>query len=163
MEYYGNTKQGPARSIVDKFGNMQIPAIDNELAQSILNIKPEELEYRMLDILSKKERKALVDRLKGVQRAIRSQMQKEDNDRAKNKTFLSKFPKNEKEWKHSLEEHERIVKNEGRARMALWDTINSNMTSEKERRMAQNAFEKTLDINGVSYLMSEIMGGQSLQ
>ena len=163
MEHYGNTKQGPARSIVDRFGNMQIPAIDNELAQSILNIKPEELEYRMLDILSKKERKALVDRLKGVQRAIRSQMQKEDNDRAKNKTFLSKFPKNEKEWKHSLEEHERIVKKEVRARMALWDTINSNMTSEKERRMAQNSFEKTLDINGVSYLMPEIMGGQSLE
>ena len=154
------TMETPVRSIEDKFGHMQMPAIDNKLAQFIVNMKPEELEYRMLDILDKKERKALVSRLKGVQRVIRSQMQREDNDRVGNNTFQSKFPKNDEEWKESLKRLERNVKNDSRARNALLDVVNNRFASEKEREMASRALDKTPDIEKMSYLMTGIMGGE---
>ena len=49
------------------------PAISEELAHTILELKPEMLNYEMMGLLNKKERKALVDRLKGLQNAIRKQ------------------------------------------------------------------------------------------
>ena len=52
---------------VEDSNGLAAPAISEELAHTILELKPEMLNYEMMGLLNKKERKALVDRLKGLQ------------------------------------------------------------------------------------------------
>ena len=72
-------------------GNMAIPFMDHKLAMNIKALKPEILEYQMADLLSKKERKALISRIKGVQKIIDKQLAYEAKCRSKNIAYVSRF------------------------------------------------------------------------
>ncbi|MCR5098209.1 MAG: hypothetical protein K6B14_04600 [Lachnospiraceae bacterium] len=51
-----------------------LPGMSRELAESILALDPALVNYEMLGLLNKKERLALLDRLRGIQEAIKKQM-----------------------------------------------------------------------------------------
>ena len=73
--------------IEDKKGRLLIPGMSKELAESILALSPDMLNYEMMGLLSKKERQALIDRLTGIQEAIKRQKEYE----AKHLDIPSKF------------------------------------------------------------------------
>ena len=64
--------------VEDKKGMLFVPGMSKELAESILALTPDMLNYEMMGILSKKERQALVDRLMGIQEAIKRQKDYEE-------------------------------------------------------------------------------------
>ena len=66
---------------------LSIAGMSLELAHAILALSPQVVDYEMMGILSKPERKALIDRIQGVQAAIQKQMDYEE----KNKSVPSKF------------------------------------------------------------------------
>jgi hypothetical protein len=97
-------QDGPTLAI-EEDGELSIPAMDIEFANAILSLKPEFIENQMLDILSKSEIAALVDRIKGVQRAIELRMAAEDRIAYHRMEYVTKFPKNKEEW----EKHKKLM------------------------------------------------------
>ena len=86
-----------------------LPAVDKVLAQKIIDINPEILDFQMCDLLSKDERKALIDRLKGVQSALKKQMDKEEKGDVKIKD--SKFITGDEGWEKKKNELTGMVEN----------------------------------------------------
>jgi hypothetical protein len=64
-------------------GNLYAPFIDYDLYERLRNITEEQINYEMCDILSKEERKALFDRIKGVQTAFEKRMKYESKNSRK--------------------------------------------------------------------------------
>ena len=154
---YGDSLQGPGRSI-EKNGELQMPAIDYDLAINILNLKPSDLEYQMKDLLSKSEREALVDRLKGVQRVIRKQMLHDEKMAAKGEKRVSRFPKNEEEWKQNKEHYAKDAMNNYERRESYLNLAKNDPTmSESERQKVRRMAESTPVLENMSYLKSSIM------
>ncbi|MBO6214627.1 MAG: hypothetical protein J6N76_03710 [Lachnospiraceae bacterium] len=75
---------------VEGKNGLSIPAISKEFADAILALSPEILNYEMLGLLNKDERKALIDRFKGVQDAIKKQMEYEKKNRNVSTKFIEK-------------------------------------------------------------------------
>ncbi len=75
---------------IELFGALMIPFIDSDLAESILELDEETICYEVCDILSKPEREALWDRIKGVQKALNKQMKAEKKMSSK-PGFVSSF------------------------------------------------------------------------
>ena len=89
------------RNIENRKG-LHVPAVDKALADKIFALDEKKINYAMCDILSKEERKALFDRIKGVQKALRKKL----NEEAKNKKAPSIFIEDSKEqdnWKAAYE------------------------------------------------------------
>ena len=94
-------------------GQMILPFIDQELADNIMALEPSVIEFQMVDILSKKERKALTDRIIGVKKAIAGQRKKEADLKKAGKTFESKFvdsKNDEKAWNKAFRSYKEKVK-----------------------------------------------------
>ena len=81
--------KGDLKKFEDKNG-IAIPGMSRELAESILALSPEILDYEMLGLLNKKERQALTDRLIGVQEAIKRQMEYEKKHQDVPSKFIEK-------------------------------------------------------------------------
>ncbi len=86
------------RSFEDTGGKLTIPCVDKELADKILAVDTEMIDYQMCDILDKDERKALIDRIKGVQKIIRKMMNEERKKKAKGRKTSLIFPENDESW-----------------------------------------------------------------
>ena len=87
-----------------------VPWMDKELADNILAIDTEVLDYQMCDILDKEERKALADRIKGVQRIIRKTMNEEERKNAMGHKAGSSFLEGEESWTEALNDYMKEIK-----------------------------------------------------
>ncbi len=75
-------------------GQWTIPAIPKSLVISIKNVEPQELNYKLMDLLSKEERDALVDRFSAVKKMILDRLEVEKKMRPydySNRIILSEF------------------------------------------------------------------------
>ena len=72
-------------------GSLVIPLIDHKLAMKIKALTPEIINYEMVDILSREERNALINRIEGIKNAIDQQLALEESYRAQGLNFTSKF------------------------------------------------------------------------
>ncbi|MBQ1547775.1 MAG: hypothetical protein IIZ61_05215, partial [Lachnospiraceae bacterium] len=70
-----------------------LPAMSEDVAERILALDPAILDYEMLGLLNKKERKALKERLQGMQAAIKKRKEYEKKNPTKAKRFLK-----DEEW-----------------------------------------------------------------
>ncbi len=84
------------RNIEDRNG-INVPYMDKEFADKILALEPKQVDYVLCDILTQKERDASIDRLKGVQKAIRKRINVENKLKAKTGKVDSIFISNEKD------------------------------------------------------------------
>ncbi|MBR4668480.1 MAG: hypothetical protein IKO76_06980 [Butyrivibrio sp.] len=75
---------------IEDEGSFMGLAIDLTFAKKIVRLKPEILDYQMCDLLNKKEREALIDRLRGVQNALirRMKLEQDNNVPVKKSVFL---------------------------------------------------------------------------
>ncbi len=73
---YGSDGLNRMRNI-ELDGDLTLPFIDYDLYTRVMHITQEQINYEMCDILTKEERKALFDRIKGVQRAFEKRMKYE--------------------------------------------------------------------------------------
>ena len=80
---------------IENLNGINVPCIDKEFADRILAVEPKQIDYLLCDILTKEEREAAIDRLKGVQKAIRKRMDLENKRRAKKQKVNSVFVRNE--------------------------------------------------------------------
>ena len=80
---------------------LQVPAVDKLFADRILALDEKTINYLLCDVLSKSERTALIDRIDGVKRALRTRMNAEAKRRNKKKIILDNNPK---DWKKSLDD-----------------------------------------------------------
>ena len=90
---------------------LAVPYMDEDLANRILGLKLEELNYTMCDILSKKERNALIDRIKGVQKLIRKTKDQENKLRAKGRSVDSVFIGKD-DWPKAYAKYQSKVRND---------------------------------------------------
>ena len=93
---------------IELYGNMSIPFIDYDLAMRIKGLDVSLIDYQMADILSKKERLALIDRIKGVKKLINKQLSAEKKLLQKGKKFISKFvntKNNQDAWANAYEHY----------------------------------------------------------
>lgn len=96
------------RSPEDENG-LRIP-IARETAEAILQLEPEIVDYEMKGILNQTERKNLIDRITGVQGAIRKRMKFE----ARNPNVKSIFFEKSEDWQDYMEaQRKRIKENPG--------------------------------------------------
>ncbi len=89
---------------IETDNEFHIPAMSEELADNILGWSPEMLTYKFIDILSQNELSYMIDRVTGVQRAIRRQRDREAKLKRKGKLFSSKFisPDDTEGWKQNM-------------------------------------------------------------
>ena len=80
---------------------LQVPAVDKLFADRILALDEKTINYLLCDVLSKSERTALIDRIDGVKRALRTRMNAEAKRRNKKKIILDNNPE---DWKKSLDD-----------------------------------------------------------
>ncbi len=72
-------------------GRMMIPGMDREFAQAIKKIEPELIHHELCDILNnEEERKALIDRINGIKKAIIRQEQKEKKNKNRSTKFINR-------------------------------------------------------------------------
>ena len=95
---------------IEQKDKLSMPYMDQKLADAILGLKPKEIDYIMCDILSKTERKALCDRIKGVQKLIRKKQAEEDMLKNMRRKVNSVFIENDKDWKNAYEDYQSRVK-----------------------------------------------------
>ncbi len=153
----------PCKSIASQ-EQFNIPALDHETAQNILSIKPEELDYQMMDILSETERAALINRLTAVQRLIQSAIHMDDCNAYHNPTgSIPVIPKNEEQWKKNKAHYENEAKADIAEREKYVKIANDKTKSQEERQKARNKIKRTEYLDKTTYLMTEIMGGVYLK
>ena len=99
-------------------GRMSIPYMDYNLAVKILALNPAELDYQMADLLSKNERKALIDRINGVKKVISRQFQIDREQKriieADNGKFLGRFineTEDKKAWSKAYNSYKNYISN----------------------------------------------------
>ena len=109
------------RSFEDTGGKLTIPCVDKELADKILAVDTEMIDYQMCDILDKDERKALIDRIKGVQKIIRKMMNEERKKKAKGRKTSSKFPENDESWVKAYNDYMKEIGDKARKNKAETD------------------------------------------
>lgn len=80
---------------------LQVPAVDKLFADRILALDEKTINYLLCDVLSKSERTALINRIDGVKRALRTRMNAEAKRRNKKKIILDNNPE---DWKKSLDD-----------------------------------------------------------
>ncbi len=95
---------------IENLNGINVPCIDKEFADRILAVEPKQIDYLLCDLLTKEEREAAIDRLKGVQKAIRKRMDVENKRRAKKQPVNSVFVAKEK-WEDAFYEFTEKVKN----------------------------------------------------
>ncbi len=96
-------------------GTCTIPAIGEEFAERILLITREMIDYEFMDVLSKKERDAMFDRINGVKNVIMHQKEAEAEARNAKRKFRSKLTKNH-QWDTYLKNFEGLVENDRKAK-----------------------------------------------
>ena len=109
---------------------LNVPFMDKEFTDRILAVEPKQIDYLLCDILNKKERKAAIDRLKGVQKAIRKRMDAEKKHKAKTGKVNSVFVKNEEgkdNWGEALKDYS--------ARVAKMKERDRNKQKELEKQL----------------------------
>ncbi len=109
------------RSFENTGGKLTIPCVDKELADKILAVDTEMIDYQMCDILDKDERKALIDRIKGVQKIIRKMMNEERKKKAKGRKTSSKFPENDESWVKAYNDYMKEIGDKARKNKAETD------------------------------------------
>ncbi len=75
-------------------GQWTIPAIDKYLVIAIKNVEAQELDYKLMDLLSKEERDALIDRFSAVKKMILDRLEAETKMPSydySNRIILSEF------------------------------------------------------------------------
>ena len=82
-------RKSSLRMVVDAEGNLTIPHMDKQLAQNIINLSKEEVEFALEDLIEPEAIKAAVHRLEIVKNAIHKELSKTDS-----KVFLE----NESDW-----------------------------------------------------------------
>lgn len=82
-------RKSSLRMVVDAEGNLTIPHMDKQLAQNIINLSKEEVEFALEDLIEPEAIKAAVQRLEIVQKAIHKELSKTDS-----KVFVE----NESDW-----------------------------------------------------------------
>ena len=92
---------------VENEDGFRIPAIDVDFANQILGLSPKTIDYQMCDLLSKDERKCLIDRLVGLQTAIRRAKKDELNRGIKGNK--SRFVKGKEGWENKIKQFETAV------------------------------------------------------
>ena len=75
---------------IEDLDGLAFPAMSKEVAESLLALTPEMLDYEMIGLISKAERQALLDRLLGIQEAIQRQKDYEANHPGVPTKFLEK-------------------------------------------------------------------------
>ena len=92
-------------------GELQIPVFEREFAEQIKNITPEIIHHNFCDVLSKSEREALIDRIKGVKKLI-ARLEKYERENSRKPGFSSKFVnKNDmKAWQNCVDSFGKKVK-----------------------------------------------------
>ena len=103
----GSLGYNKLKNMEDEGEGLTLPGIDMDLALNICAIQPEILAFQMCDILSVEERAALIDRLKGVQKAIKNQQKAEENGNIKIKD--SKFVQGDAGWEKKKTELMNLV------------------------------------------------------
>lgn len=83
---------------IEDGNDLMVPAVDKAFADRILALDPKTVNYLMCDILSKAEREALIDRIKGLQKALRKRMNEEAKNPNKKKIIIED---NAKDWEES--------------------------------------------------------------
>lgn len=68
------------RMVVDASGNLTIPHMDKQLATNILNLKEEEVRFALKDLLEEQFIDYTVQRLRLLQKGIRTELQKEKSE-----------------------------------------------------------------------------------
>ncbi len=97
---------------VERDGNFAPPYMDEELANSILRLDAKIIDYNMCDILSKNERKALIDRIEGLKKLINKTRAQEERLRSQNQFVHSVFVKNDdKSWAKALSDYKNTFRN----------------------------------------------------
>lgn len=109
------------RSFENTGGKLTIPCVDKELADKLLAVDTEMIDYQMCDILDKDERKALIDRIKGVQKIIRKMMNEERKKKAKGRKTSSKFPENDESWVKAYNDYMKEIGDKARKNKAETD------------------------------------------
>ena len=109
------------RSFENTGGKLTIPCVDKELADKILAVDTEMIDYQMCDILDKDERKALIDRIKGVQKIIRKMMNEERKKKAKGRKTSSIFPENDESWVKAYNDYMKEIGGKARKNKAETD------------------------------------------
>ncbi len=103
----GSLGYNKLKNMEDEGEGLTLPGIDMNLALNICAIQPEILAFQMCDILSVEERAALIDRLNGVQKAIKNQQKAEENGNIKIKD--SKFVQGDAGWEKKKTELMNLV------------------------------------------------------
>ena len=91
---------------IESMGELHVPAMDKKFADSILALDAEKINYALCDVLSIEEREALIDRVKGVQKAIRRRQDYEKKLRRKDPKAVSMFVEDvegQENWKKAYE------------------------------------------------------------
>ncbi len=92
---------------VETESGFHLPAIDVDFANKILGLSPKTIDYQMCDLLSKDERKCLIDRLVGLQTALR--MAKKDELQRGIKGDRSRFVSGKEGWENKRKQFEAAV------------------------------------------------------
>ena len=115
------------RNIEHKDG-LAIPALDPLFVKNILEITPEMLNYQLVDLLTKEERQAMIDRLKGIQKALVKQQRIEAKAKRNHEKFLTKFPTTDQGWKKVIAHYSLIQEDE----KAKKDRLIAEMRAKKQ-------------------------------
>ncbi len=93
-------------------GEIQVPCADYDLAIRIRNLTEEIVNYEMCDILSKEERKALWDRIKGVKKHLDKQFAREEKIRTRQdfKSFFIGHPSGSHTWDEHFQAYQQRVR-----------------------------------------------------
>ena len=126
------------RSFVNADGTFRIPYIDYHFARKICELEPEILSYKMADILSKSERAALVDRLKGIQKVLRPKIEEVTIGTADEVFFVSQM-----QWDNAAKKYSQEIAEK-----------RNNAKDENERDEIDNTIKNT------TYLVPDILAGK---
>ncbi len=139
-------------------GRMNIPAIDLDFANRIINLKYEIIDHQMADVLTKEERNALKDRLSGLKKFLRKQIEIERKKARKNKNYVSRIVSGNEDdgfgWDNMRNVLADLSKNKKEMKKIVIEEDSNDDYEEDIRRREKN---ETDPINNVSYYHSIIL------
>ncbi len=154
-EIYSNGLDGLNRMRnIEYVGELHVPAVDKLFADRILALDEKTINYLMCDVLSRSERAALMDRIDGVKRALRTRMNAEAKSRNKKKIFLDDKPQS---WKESLDDLTKDVANslekdkkqiEKLQKELVTVEKNKSLEPEDKQQRLDNLTKKITDLKG---------------
>ena len=142
---------------IESNGQMTLPALDPVLTERILSLRPAVVEYEMMDLLTRRERAALVDRLRGVQKVLRAQKDREQEAANRGIRVSTKFPQNDKAWKKIMKKYAKIAHDEEEERNVYVAVYKEY--KEKKRELSKGQLkeivkecQKSVTVEKISYI-----------